>query len=788
MQSLGFAPAQCRAPGLLLPLWTPDGSNGHYVYRPDNPRVYDDKRRGRLADGTYHQRVIKYELPKGAAVRLDCPPTCRPLLSDPAVPLFITEGQKKADALASRGACAVALLGVWNFKGRNDFGGTTLLADFDYIALDNRPVYLVFDSDVMSKTGVRAALERLTEHLQRKRAAVRTIYLPRVAQTVVSAAAGGTQTGTSALQAGGTQTGTSALQAGGTQTRRSAPQGKTGVDDWLVATGEGLDELMALAEGPRPEPKAAAPLTALLDLAPNRMARPLTLADGHAFAATWAWVQTTITESVNRRGEVVRHNPPKITIEERLLVLRDDGVVFGEGGDRPMEDTGLLVALPEILSNELRLSPAGLRAYREGYRPDPADVFRRICACVDRFIDFDRSLAGQATMAEMVAVYIMATWFLDAFTVAGFLWPNGERGCGKTQLLVIITQLAYLGQLVLAGGSFAALRDMADYGATLAFDDAENVGDLKRFDPDKRALLLAGNRRGNTVQLKEKDETGWRTRHVNTFSFRLFSAIQLPDSVLASRTIVVPLIRTPDRYRANADPLDYSLWPHDRRRLVDDLWLLGLAHLPRLGAYAVQVNNDGPLAGRNLEPWRALLAVAGWLTEQGVDGLRERMDKLAVSYQAERPNVEVSDLTVLIIQAMALLVSKLVKDRVEVREGMGISEVKRVKYFLLTEAITHAAHSLLATQELDLNPDNVTSRRIGRLLRKMRLTNTRQPGTGKMGWLVSLDDVMRWAVSYGMEPATMPGLNLLPQPFNFTNQSTFTNPVPPIRDLLQGEI
>lgn len=110
-------------------------------------------------------------------------------------------------------------------------------------------------------------------------------------------------------------------------------------------------------------------------------------------------------------------------------------------------------------------------------------------------------------MAEAVACYTLATWFLDAFTVTGFLWPNGDRGSGKTQLLTVIAELGYLGQVILSGGSFASLRDLADYGACLAFDDAEGLSDPKRTDPDKRALLLAGNRRGNTVPLKEPRET-----------------------------------------------------------------------------------------------------------------------------------------------------------------------------------------------------------------------------------------------------------------------------------------
>ena len=72
------------------------------------------------------------------------------------MPLWLTEGQKKADALASHGAVALCLLGVWNFKGKIP-GGTTLLADWDYVALNGREVRLVFDSDVVTIPGVRKA-------------------------------------------------------------------------------------------------------------------------------------------------------------------------------------------------------------------------------------------------------------------------------------------------------------------------------------------------------------------------------------------------------------------------------------------------------------------------------------------------------------------------------------------------------------------------------------------------------------------------------------------------------
>jgi hypothetical protein len=162
----GFSKSQQKIPGILIPLRGVDGEKTGYSYRPDHPRV---NRKG---------KSLKYENPTGSSLRLDCPPRCKEKLGDPTVPLYITEGVKKGDALASRGVCTLVLPGVWGFKGKNRLGGVTLLADWDLAALNERLVYIVFDSDVMVKPEVLKALNRLTEHLRRKGARVSHAILP----------------------------------------------------------------------------------------------------------------------------------------------------------------------------------------------------------------------------------------------------------------------------------------------------------------------------------------------------------------------------------------------------------------------------------------------------------------------------------------------------------------------------------------------------------------------------------------------------------------------------------
>ncbi|MBI5284956.1 MAG: DUF3854 domain-containing protein [Chloroflexi bacterium] len=165
LKDLGFGHNQQKVPALLIPILGVLGDVVGYQARPDQPRIKDG-------------RALKYETIAGMRMRLDVHPDVRRLLADPAAPLFITEGVKKGDALASRGACAVALLGVWNWRGTNDLGGRTALADWECVALNGRRVYIVFDSDVMLKQAVHNALVRLKSFLEGHGAEVAIVYLP----------------------------------------------------------------------------------------------------------------------------------------------------------------------------------------------------------------------------------------------------------------------------------------------------------------------------------------------------------------------------------------------------------------------------------------------------------------------------------------------------------------------------------------------------------------------------------------------------------------------------------
>jgi hypothetical protein len=161
-----FGPSQRLAPALVIPVINAYGERLFFQLRPDDPRVKDG-------------RIMKYETPAGVKMAIDIPPSTRRHLHNPKVTLWITEGIRKADSLASIGLRAVALLGVWNWRGKGEDGGSTALADWEAIALnDQRKVVICFDSDAFQNPGVHKATERLGRWLEKRGAEVSFAYLP----------------------------------------------------------------------------------------------------------------------------------------------------------------------------------------------------------------------------------------------------------------------------------------------------------------------------------------------------------------------------------------------------------------------------------------------------------------------------------------------------------------------------------------------------------------------------------------------------------------------------------
>src|SRR5215217_9631018 len=150
-----------RKPGLVVPMFSPDGQTVGYQLRPDRPRK----------DGP------KYETPGGVSPVVDVHPRILEEVRHGDGPLLITEGAKTGDAATSQGMPTVVLAGVWMWCVPK-VKPYRLKSCFDYIRLEGREVFVAFDSDCMSKAEVQDALAALVAALEERGAAVKVIYLP----------------------------------------------------------------------------------------------------------------------------------------------------------------------------------------------------------------------------------------------------------------------------------------------------------------------------------------------------------------------------------------------------------------------------------------------------------------------------------------------------------------------------------------------------------------------------------------------------------------------------------
>jgi hypothetical protein len=93
----------------------------------------------------------------------------------------ITEGPLKDDAAVSAGLHTVGVTGVYNWKTKNDAGGTVVLPCFEHLALRGRLVAIAFDSDSADNPDVYKAMERLGAVLAQRGASVSYARIPPAA-------------------------------------------------------------------------------------------------------------------------------------------------------------------------------------------------------------------------------------------------------------------------------------------------------------------------------------------------------------------------------------------------------------------------------------------------------------------------------------------------------------------------------------------------------------------------------------------------------------------------------
>lgn len=465
------------------------------------------------------------------------------------------------------------------------------------------------------------------------------------------------------------------------------------------AVGIGLRELKKAVgsqelDGQEGEP----PKVEILETVPDLIDQPLALIRDKVYAVTQVWVSEKIDEQITK-------------LERRFVVSSDGEVVPLNEAEKKFNVT---ITLKDLPIPSLLLSGKVLNAFREGYRPGIVQVFDNIVAFYDRFIDFSWSYGSQEQMSKLSACLSMMTWFRLGTETLPYAWPNGPGGSGKTQWGLIWARTSFLGQCILDMSSFASIRNDAGMGASLMFDDAENLTDPRdRSKNDIRTLFLSGYRKGSSIKIQEKNGNDkWASLIINTYCPKAFTAIKIPSGALATRVIVIPLIKSIDKEKTKGDPTNPILCPFDWETLKDDLWLSALLYLPEAQSINNELNSETELTGRDFERWKPILMVARLLEQQGKVGLEEEIREIMALYFKDEASDITSD------EKIPLIVEELEK----LFDNKPLSE-KEVK-FSVSEFTTGLT---LRAREAGILPDDksYSPKLIGKLLQSLRTKDER---------------------------------------------------------------
>jgi hypothetical protein len=269
---------------------------------------------------------------------------------------------------------------------------------------------------------------------------------------------------------------------------------------------------------------------------------------------------------------------------------------------------------------------------------------------------------------------LLATWSVSTYLHPLFLsFPrlalSGEREAGKSKVLDVLHETAWMALLMLSPTPAVLFRLVATWRPTLLLDEMEG---LARDDKHEViAILNSGYRAGATVPRVEGEGDKRVVESYPVYCPVAMAAIRSPNPTLEDRCIPIVLARGTDRAKLNAeiDP-DDARWGRIRAACHRVL----LTRWREVATTYATVEVPRWLNGRARELWKPLLTVARVAAQDDMSSSPLILDllTLARAHVAERPSATPEGEALLAELAERLeLVPEIIARPEELREALG---------------------------------------------------------------------------------------------------------------------
>lgn len=278
--------------------------------------------------------------------------------------------------------------------------------------------------------------------------------------------------------------------------------------------------------------------------------------------------------------------------------------------------------------------------------PDTAALLDELTQEFDRYFYFDNP-----GYARVLALWTMHTYIHDAFDATGYLSITGMRGSGKSNVLTLLSQLAFNGRLSVSITPAVMFRAIDRDQRTVLIDEGEFARGGERGKDERSQELLGiireGYKRGAYAE-RHDNELGI-SRHFCVYSPKAIAAMGWLESALEDRSINIPTSKQANLQKEWFAP---SKREADWQVLRSKLYCWALAHALEIQAAAeaaesyviAQGKRTELLRGRRLENWLPLLTIAVMADADHVQQVTETACEIAARKIAEQGSADLEAL------------------------------------------------------------------------------------------------------------------------------------------------
>lgn len=323
---------------------------------------------------------------------------------------------------------------------------------------------------------------------------------------------------------------------------------------------------------------------------------------------------------------------------------------------------------------------------------------------------------------EFLSLWCLGTYFYDAFPAYPYIWVNGEREVGKSQMIETLSYLSFNGQFITSLRPSPIYREVDSMGSTLCIDEAEDLWTENKSDESKEIVSLLNSGYKHGAEVPRTNTEKMVVEKYRTYSPKVFASIYPIDDTLSSRCVLINMRKMPEEVSVDKP------FPRDTADIRNILYSARLRHGTSifLGYPKWRQNQDlhrsYGISQRAAEIFGPLLYLSHRFIPRWIDPFVEFIkDQVELRKRSKKLTIE-----------SAIMLS--------IRETVGNLQSGKVVWVSIRDIKKGLRGGPYARE---------TSRKIGIVMNRLGFTEARQV-KGRYERKINVDDVIRYLQSHGL--------------------------------------